>query len=121
MLQTGYGGQLTPEPRRHRQTNFLLQTVVCDRFGDSKKQSGRSVSRLYQTLRSALGGKWRSSVIYDLIAPVVMAAIMLIFAHSSIFERLENLSVDMRFRVRAPQDPLGDPQLLLVKIDESSL
>src|SRR5204863_6708471 len=46
---------------------------------------------------------------------------MLVFANSSVFERLETLTVDMRFRVRAAEDPLCHPQLLLVQIDQPSI
>ena len=68
-----------------------------------------------------LTGKWRASFIYDLIAPAAAAVCMILFADTAFFERLENLTMDMRFRVRAPQDAPADPRLLLVKVDESSI
>jgi serine phosphatase RsbU (regulator of sigma subunit)/CHASE2 domain-containing sensor protein len=71
--------------------------------------------------RGKLAGKWRASLIYDIIAPAAVALCMVYFADSAVFERLENLTMDMRFRVRAPQDGPADSRLLLVKIDEGSL
>ena len=66
-------------------------------------------------------GKWRAPLIYDLVAPVVLAVVMTLFGNSSFLQRLENLTMDMRFRVRAPEDPPADARLLLVGIDQPSL
>ena len=46
---------------------------------------------------------------------------MVFFADTPLLERLENITMDLRFRARASQDPPADPRLLLVGIDEASL
>src|SRR5688572_33490255 len=50
-----------------------------------------------------------------------MVALMGISAGSPFIVRLENLTMDLRFRTRASQDPPADPSLVLVGIDEPSL
>src|SRR4051812_2515801 len=56
-----------------------------------------------------------------MLAPVVLGTMMALCAHTSLLERLENLTMDMRFRVRAPEDPPADSRLLLIGIDQASL
>jgi serine phosphatase RsbU (regulator of sigma subunit)/CHASE2 domain-containing sensor protein len=60
-------------------------------------------------------------LIYDLVAPVALALVMGLCAGTSLLERLENITMDLRFRARASQDPPADSRLLLVGIDEDSL
>lgn len=72
-------------------------------------------------LARSIREKWRPSFIYDLVAPLVMALIIVLLADTALFERLENITMDLRFRSRAAQDPPADPNVLLVGIDEPSL
>src|SRR5215207_2224008 len=102
------------------ETLIALSAFSCRLAIDRSSKCARVV-RLYRSLVRLLSGKWRASLVYDLVAPIALAAVMLVFANTSVFERLENLTVDMRFRVRAAEDPLCHPQLLLVQIDQASL
>src|SRR4051794_17689533 len=88
---------------------------------------GSTLYRVFKFARS-LGnlfhlrfGKWRPPLIYDLVAPVVLALAMVFCADMPFIERLENLTLDMRFRVRSSEDPPADPRLLLIGIDQTSL
>jgi serine phosphatase RsbU (regulator of sigma subunit)/CHASE2 domain-containing sensor protein len=84
----------------------------------------RGVARLHESftkLYRMFSGKWRPSFVYDLVAPVAIALGMVFFADTSLFQKLENITLDLRFRARAPQDPPADPRLLLVSIDGASL
>ena len=79
------------------------------------------LNRSLTNLLRLLGGKWRPSSIYDLIAPLALALVMGLCAGTPFFERLENITMDLRFRARASEDPPADPRLLLVEIDKTSL
>src|SRR4051812_11672425 len=65
--------------------------------------------------------KLRRSFRYNLIAPPALALLMALWADTSLPERLENITLDLRFRARASQDPPADARLRLVGIDEASL
>jgi serine phosphatase RsbU (regulator of sigma subunit)/CHASE2 domain-containing sensor protein len=58
---------------------------------------------------------------YIVVAPLAMAAILALISGTAILERLENLTLDLRFRSRAPQDPPADSRLVLVAVDQDSL
>lgn len=77
----------------------------------------RYLSKLPRSIREKL----QPSFVYDLVAPLVMALIMALLADTALFERLENITMDLRFRARASKDPPADPSLVLVGIDEPSL
>lgn len=82
------------------------------------------MGRFFQTLtnlKRSLSSEWRFSYIYDLVAPLVLALLMVLSKDTPFLERLENITMDLRFRVRAPEDPPADSRLLLVAIDEASL
>ncbi len=56
-----------------------------------------------------------------LIAPLALGSLVLLLAETDLFKRLENITMDLRFRSRASRDPQADSRLLLVGIDEASL
>ncbi len=71
--------------------------------------------------------RWNSLQAYIVTAPlVVIGALWLIdqapaLRNLELLQRLEHLSVDLRFRGRAPFDPPASPGLFLAGIDESSI
>jgi serine phosphatase RsbU (regulator of sigma subunit)/CHASE2 domain-containing sensor protein len=65
--------------------------------------------------------KLRPVWIYNLIAPLALGSLMALLAGTSLFEGLENITMDFRFRSRVSLDPQADSRLLLVEIDEASL
>ena len=79
------------------------------------------MTRIAESLRKLRVGGWRPSAVYRYAAPPVFLLLVLLLQPLSVCERLENLSVDLRFRARAPFDPPPNPDLLLVGIDEASL
>ncbi|MBI4026852.1 MAG: adenylate/guanylate cyclase domain-containing protein [Verrucomicrobia bacterium] len=68
--------------------------------------------------------KWQSTVqrhLYTGIGPVVMLLLMWGVSHTRVFQRFENLSIDLRFKLRSLTDHPADARLILVGIDEASL
>jgi adenylate cyclase len=59
--------------------------------------------------------------LYAALAPLVALLFIEVSVHYDLFDRLENLTVDWRFQLRAPTDPPSDPRILLVAIDQDSL
>jgi adenylate cyclase len=57
---------------------------------------------------------------YPLLAPIVALLLVLVALEFGLFDRLENMTVDLRFRQRARFDPPADPRVLFVKIDQRS-
>ncbi len=57
---------------------------------------------------------------YFLLAPLIFGSLWLA-EKSLVIEQMENLTVNYRFRWRAPYDPPADPRLVLVGIDEPSI
>jgi len=55
------------------------------------------------------------------LAPLVLVPLILFYSGGGFLERLENITLDLRFRSRASHDPAADSRLLLVGIDEPSL
>jgi adenylate cyclase len=75
---------------------------------------------------SSLPPGWFRARLYHLLAPLVTLAGVFVIEHISINgfkigEFLEDQTVNLRFRARAPLDPPADPRLVLVGIDEQSL
>ncbi len=65
---------------------------------------------------------WFQARRYHLIAPLVALAIVAFFAHfTTLIDRLEYMTVSMRFQARAAHDPPADPRLVFVAIDDASL
>ncbi len=58
---------------------------------------------------------------FALIAPLVALLIVALLNRTSWVQRIENLTISLRFHLRAPFDPPSDPRLLLVGIDQQSL
>jgi len=58
---------------------------------------------------------------FALIAPLVAMLIVALLEPTGWMQRLENLSISLRFQLRSPWDPPADPRLLLVGIDQQSL
>jgi adenylate cyclase len=58
---------------------------------------------------------------FALFAPLVALLIIGLLLPTSWVQRLENLSISLRFRLRAPWDPPADSRLLLVGIDQRAL
>jgi adenylate cyclase len=58
---------------------------------------------------------------FALVAPLVALLVLALLEPTSWVQRLENLAISLRFRVRAPYDPPADPRLMLVGIDQQSL
>lgn len=56
-----------------------------------------------------------------LLAPPLVAGLLLLAAGSDFAVRLENLTLDARFRARADSDPPADERLFLVGVGEGSL
>lgn len=82
------------------------------------------MARIFQSLTHLLrlrDPKWRASRVYLAIAPLAFGALLALLAETLLFERFENITLDLRFRSRASRDPHADTRLLLVGIDESSL
>ena len=49
---------------------------------------------------------------FALVAPLVALLVLALLEPTSWVQRLENLAISLRFRVRAPYDPPADPRLL---------
>ncbi len=50
-----------------------------------------------------------------------MLTILLLLACTDTFKAIENLTINQRFKLRAPFDSLSDPRILLISIDQGSL
>jgi adenylate cyclase len=59
--------------------------------------------------------------LYPAIAPLAGLLLLPLALGIGLFDHLENMSVDWRFKLRAPHDPAADPRLILVAIDQASL
>lgn len=64
---------------------------------------------------------WIRARRYHLLAPLFMLALVAVFAHSWVVEFIEDQTVNLRFRIRAPFDPPADPRIIFVGIDQASL
>ncbi len=70
---------------------------------------------------SPLSG-WVQARLYHLLAPLVaLGLVALLVEKTPLVDMLENLTVSLRFKARAPFDPPADPRLVFVAIDEFSL
>ena len=58
---------------------------------------------------------------FALIAPLVALLVVALLEPTGWVQRLENLTISLRFQLRSPWDPPADPRLLLVGIDQQSL
>jgi adenylate cyclase len=58
---------------------------------------------------------------FALVAPLVALLIVAVLEPTGWVQRLENLTISLRFQLRSPWDPPADPRLLLVGIDQQSL
>jgi adenylate cyclase len=58
---------------------------------------------------------------FALIAPLVALLFVALLEPTGWVQRLENLTISLRFQLRSPWDPPADPRLLLVGIDQQSL
>jgi hypothetical protein len=58
---------------------------------------------------------------YVALAPLVALLLLWPVLVTGLLDRLENLTVDARFQLRARSDPAGDPRVIFVKIDEPSV
>jgi adenylate cyclase len=64
---------------------------------------------------------WAKARLYHLLAPLVALVFMGIFEQTPLGELLEDQTVNLRFRARAPFDPPADPRVVFVGIDQQSL
>jgi adenylate cyclase len=65
---------------------------------------------------------WVKARRYHLLAPLLALAVMAILQQTTpLVDLLENLTVNLRFKARAPFDPPTDPRLVFIGIDEVSL
>jgi adenylate cyclase len=64
---------------------------------------------------------WVRARLYHLLAPLVALVAVALFEQTWLGELLEDQTVNLRFRARAPFDPPADPRLVFVGIDEVSL
>jgi len=64
---------------------------------------------------------WVKARLYHLLAPLVALVAVALFEQTWLGELLEDQTVNLRFRARAPFDPPADPRLVFVGIDELSL
>jgi adenylate cyclase len=58
---------------------------------------------------------------FALVAPLIALLIVAVLEPTGWVQRLENLTISLRFQLRSPWDPSADPRLLLVGIDQQSL
>jgi adenylate cyclase len=58
---------------------------------------------------------------FALVAPLVALLVLALLQPTSWVQRIENLTISVRFKLRAPWDPPADSRLLLVGIDQQSL
>ncbi len=86
-----------------------------------KRQNSVKMKKILEQIGKLRDGGLRPSAVYRYAAPPVFFLLILLVQPLSISERLENLSIDLRFRAREPIDPPPHPDLLLVGIDEASL
>jgi adenylate cyclase len=65
---------------------------------------------------------WVKARLYHLLAPLAaLVAVGILTQTTPLVDMLENLTVNLRFKARAPFDPPADPRLVFVGIDELSL
>ncbi len=64
---------------------------------------------------------WGRAHSYQILAPLVALLIVAIFAQTPLYDLVENSTVNLRIRARAPYDPPADPRLVFVGIDRQSL
>ena len=70
----------------------------------------------------SLPSGWIQARLYHLLAPLAALAVTGILIQTTpLVDMLENLTVNLRFKARAPFDPPTDPRLVFVGIDELSL
>jgi adenylate cyclase len=58
---------------------------------------------------------------YSALAPLGALLLLWPVLSTGLFQRLENLTIDSRFHLRAKSDPPGDPRVIFVKVDEPSV
>lgn len=58
--------------------------------------------------------------VFNLVAPLILALIFFLLNETVFMERLENMTLDTRIRMRAESQPLPDERVLLIAIEESS-
>ena len=58
---------------------------------------------------------------FALVAPLVALLLVALLQTSGFLQPVEDLTLNLRFKVRAPFDPPADPRLLLVGIDQQSI
>ena len=76
--------------------------------------------RLSQTLRLGLDPLFKKTS-YALWAPILTLGLVFLWNLTPLAQRLEYLSVNLRFLARAPFDPPTDPRLVFVGIDQPTL
>lgn len=67
------------------------------------------------------GGPQKTRSLLPLLAPPAVLVLMMALWPLDLFQHLENVTVDRRFRAREHSDPPADPRILLVGIGEYSL
>jgi adenylate cyclase len=70
---------------------------------------------------SSASADWVRARRYHLLAPLAALLVVAAFEQTWVAELLEDQTVNLRFRARAPFDPPADPRLVFVGIDELSL
>jgi adenylate cyclase len=65
--------------------------------------------------------EWARQRPYQIFAPLVALLVVLVFEQTQLAELLENTTINLRFRARAPYDPPADPRLVFVGVDQQSL
>lgn len=63
----------------------------------------------------------RTSLLYFALAPAITLLVIGALSRLKFFERVENLTVDLRFQWREASDPPANPAIIMVGIDEVSL
>lgn len=79
------------------------------------------VRKVVEAARRALTSKGGRHPWLPLVLPPFMLAVFLLAAQTPLGQQQEELSMDLRFRVRAPGDPAAHPSLVMVGIDEKGL
>ena len=77
-------------------------------------------NRLTQIARDRFGDLFKKTS-YALWAPIVTLGLVFLWNLTPLAQHLEYLSINLRFKARAPFDPPADPRLLLVGIDQPTL
>jgi len=77
-------------------------------------------NRLTQLARDRFGALFPKTS-YAFWAPLVTLCVVVLWNQTSLAQRLEYLSLNLRFQARAPFDPPADPRLVFVGIDQPTL